>query len=96
MALEISEFNERVQQWISERWPAGGMCPMCKTMSGWQLAPPAEVAIRPDVVENTAARQAMVLITLTCNKCAYVVSLNAVTMGIVLAEDTFNAPRASA
>jgi hypothetical protein len=63
--MPVSDFNQRIQQWINERWPADNPCPLCHTASGWQASPPAQMPIRPDVVEGTPVSQAMVFVTLT-------------------------------
>jgi hypothetical protein len=94
MSIPIADYNRQIQAWIREKWPSKTQCPLCRTSSGWTLSVPAEMPLRTDV-EDTAAGQAIAVIPLTCNRCAYIVCLNAVSMGILPLSQTTASGQAS-
>src|SRR5258708_9832978 len=80
----IEQYNDRVQTWIAERWPADAACPMCQTASGWELVDMANWRIREDLPGAPLGRM-LPVVPLTCRRCAYVVLLGAVRMGSLTA-----------
>ena len=91
MALSISEYNQRVQAWINEQWAPTTPCPMCRTASGWELAPPANMGLRDDL-QGTPMGQILPLVPLVCVKCGYVVFLAATKLGIIGPDGTLGLP----
>lgn len=82
MAVTLNQYTERVQAWINEKWPPQNPCPMCHTVSGWELAAPLEILIRPDI-EGTQRGRVIPVVPLVCNNCSYMVFLGALKIGVL-------------
>jgi hypothetical protein len=82
MAIPVSDYNRAVQAWINEYWPPNNPCPMCHTASGWELASPADLMLRLDVIGVEPGRSVPV-VPLNCARCGYVVLLSAIKMGVI-------------
>lgn len=77
----IDDYSKHVQAWIAERWPPDTECPMCRTVSGWELVEMANLKIREGLPGDIG--RVLPVVPLTCKRCAYVVFLGAVRIGLL-------------
>ena len=75
----VDTYNDVVQMWIRQKFPSGLRCPLCGSIK-WNIAPLAEVMLRPELGKAYLGK-ALPVSPLTCGNCAHVVSFAAITMG---------------
>jgi hypothetical protein len=93
--ISVTEYNRLVTEWIREHWPTVTPCPLCGRMAGWELIPVGEIPLRLDV-EGSTRGKALPVVPLLCRHCGYVVSLNAINIGVLPPDPAANEPNASA